>query len=239
MNVAMIFAGGTGQRMHMGTVPKQFLRLYGKPIIVYTLEIFEKNPDVDAIVVACLESWVDEMNRLVKEFDLKKVVSVVPGGSTGQESIFNGLTEVRRLYGEDEVIVLIHDGVRPLVDSETVSSTVRCAREKGNGVTVTQATETVVQKEENERVSKIMDRKTCFLARAPQTYHLKELYACHLKARAEGRNDFIDSASIMHYYGYDLYTVEGNAENIKITKAVDFYIFRAIMDARDNSQVFG
>jgi len=238
MNTALIFAGGTGQRMNTRSTPKQFLQLHNKPIIVYTIEQFNDHPDVDGIVIACLESHIDHMEDLKKQFRLNKIKRIVPGGSTGQGSIYNGLKAIEADYPSDTT-VMVHDGVRPLVDQETISACIECVKHYGNAVTVVPATETVVADCKGNMVGEIMNRSRCQLARAPQCFRLDQLLECHEKALAEGKSDFIDSASLMQYYGHDVYTVVGKMENIKITTPMDFYIFRALLDARENSQIFG
>jgi len=135
---------------------------------------------------------------------------------------------------------LIHDGVRPLINEDTVTRCISSVKENGNGITVSPAIETIFLKDEqNNRVGQIFDRSRCEMAKAPQCFKLQEIYEAHKNARAEGINDFIDSASLMQYYGHELFTVEGPAENIKITTPSDFYVFRAIMDARENLQILG
>ena len=239
MNVALIFAGGSGTRMTNASVPKQFLELYGKPIIIYTLEKFENHEDIQGIVVVCIREWIPKMRSYIRKFGITKVKAIVPGGATGQESIYHGLLQIRRLYPEDTT-VLVHDGVRPLVDPETITHAIRRVEEVGNAVTVVPAIETIfLDNAENGKVGKILDRKQCEMARAPQCFKLGELLECHEQARAEGRNDFIDSASMFRHYGHELYTVQGKSENIKITTPIDFYIFRAIVDAKENSRIFG
>ena len=237
MNVAVIFAGGTGQRMNSRTRPKQFLLLHGKPIIIYTLERFDQHPDVDAIVVVCLEAWIEDLNEYIRRFALTKVVSVVRGGGSGQESIRNGVYEASRLYPDDSVVI-VHDGVRPLVDERTITDCIRCTRRNGSAVTVIPAIETIVQSEDGI-ITNIIDRKQCQLARAPQCFLLGELRRAHERAEEEGLGDFIDSASIMAHYGHPLHEVEGSPANIKITTPSDYYIMRAIMDVQEDSQIFG
>jgi 2-C-methyl-D-erythritol 4-phosphate cytidylyltransferase len=238
MNCALIFAGGTGRRMTTSSVPKQFLQLYGKPIIIYTLEKFEANDLVDGIIVVCLKDWIPRMKGYIKKFGITKVKDVVPGGESGQESIQNGLKAAGEYFPED-TIMLIHDGVRPLVAQNTITSAIRCAEEKGNAITVVPATETIFLDSTEGKVGKILDRKQCQMARAPQCFHLADLMALHKRAEAEHRTDFVDSASMARHYDVELYTVEGRSENIKITTPIDFYIFRAIVDANENSQIFG
>ena len=238
MNVAVIFAGGTGQRMNTKTKPTQFLELHGKPILIYTLSLFQQASSIDSIIVVMLENWISYSNELIDQYRITKVKAVIPGGETGQESIFNGIAKAHELFPEDSV-VLIHDGVRPLVDIETIENCIKCTNEKGNAITVSPATETVALLADDGGVGKILPRCDCQMAKAPQCFVLGEIYENHLKAQAEGKNDFIDSASLMQYYGNTVHTVEGPSENIKITTPGDFYIFRAIVDARENSQIFG
>ena len=237
MNIALIFAGGTGQRMNTKTRPKQFLELHGKPIIVYTLEQFENHPQIDHIVVVCLESWIPFLEKLLVRFDITKVSSVVPGGASGQDSIRNGVMSAYEQFPADSVL-LVHDGVRPLVDAATISACIEKTLECGNAITTVPAIETIV-KESDSKVTDIVDRKECVMAKAPQCFRLGELKAAHDRARQDGLGDFIDSASLMRHYGHSLFTVQGSPENIKITTPSDFYIFRALTDARENSQIFG
>ena len=173
MNYALIFAGGTGQRMNTKTRPKQFLELYGKPIILYTIETFENHPAIDGIVVVCLKDWIPFLKKKIAHYDIAKVIDVVPGGVTGQESIRNGLAALEEAVGRDHA-VFVHDGVRPLVSDETIA---RCADSMvthGNAVSVTPAIETIVQ-EEGGTVTNIIDRAACRMAKAPQCFNIGEL----------------------------------------------------------------
>lgn len=238
MNYAVIFAGGTGTRMNTRTRPKQFLTLHGKEIIIYTLEHFESHPDIDGISVVCIAEWIDYMKRLLNKYQIKKVRWITPGGSTGQESIYNGLNAMRKDIAGDS-IVLIHDGVRPVIDEELITENIKVAKEKGCAVTVVPATETVMLVDENEQIVKSVDRHRCRVVRAPQSFVYQNLLKAHDEARAKGITDMIDSATMMSEHGYTLYPVVGKAENIKITTPSDFYTFRAIVEARENSQIFG
>lgn len=237
MNIAIIFAGGSGRRMTNSSRPKQFLELHGKPIIIYTLEQFENHPEIDAIIVVCIESWIDTLQQQILRYGLVKIASVVPGGTTGQESIRNGIHEAARLFSEDS-IVLIHDGVRPLIDAETISKNITTATQKSNCVTCVKAIETLIIKEGDD-VSDIPQRNNSFLARAPQTFMLKDVLDAHEMARKDGINDFIDTCTMMYHYGYQINTILGPIENIKITTPTDFFVFRAIVHARESEQIFG
>lgn len=238
VNIALIFAGGTGQRMNTRAKPKQFLELHGKPIIIYTLEHFEQQRDIDSIVVVCVSGWLEYLHKLLRKFGITKVAQVVEGGNTGQDSIYNGLKVIHENYPENS-IVLIHDGVRPLITQKLIADNIECVKKYGNAITVAPAIETITVKTESARVGEIFERSRCELAKAPQSFYLKDIYSAHQKAIAESYHSSIDSASLMRKYGYDLFTVESSSENIKITTPSDFYIFRALMDARENLQIFG
>lgn len=236
-NIAVIFAGGVGRRMQSGTKPKQFLELYGKPIIIYTLELFDNHPQIDGIVVVCIEQWIPYLKKMLDKFDITKVSAVVPGGESGQDSIYNGLKQTAQLYGQD-CIVLIHDGVRPLIYAKTITDNIETAREFGNCITCTKPTETFIIEQKNSELN-IPSRSDSLIARAPQTFHLADILEVHNKIRATGKNEFIDSCSMMNHYGYRIHTIIGPSENIKITTPTDFYIFRALVEVRENQQIFG
>lgn len=168
-NIAVIFAGGTGQRMNTKAKPKQFLELHGKPILVYTLDQFQKSDDVDWIILVILNDWLEHCKELQEEYHLTKILSIVPGGRTGQESIFNGLKEAEK-YSEEKSIVLIHDGVRPLIDDVTINKDIECVKKHSSAITVTQAIETVAMDSVEGKVGRIVDRSKCLMARAPQCF---------------------------------------------------------------------
>ena len=212
-NIAVIFAGGSGVRMNTRSKPKQFLELRGKPIIIYTLELFDNHPLIDGIVVVCLESWIPFLKKMLKKFEINKVVKIVSGGDSGQDSIYRGLCAVEdycKDKGEENAVVLIHDGVRPLIVDETITRNI-------------------------EKVH----RSSCLLARAPQSFYLKDILSIHRKNKENGNITFIDSCSMMSYFGYKMATIEGPMENIKITTPTDYFIFRAMVEVHENQQIFG
>lgn len=237
MNNVLIFAGGSGTRMNSRGRPKQFLQFYGKELIIHTLENFQNHPEVDGIVIVCIEDWISYLEKLLKKYQIDKVRTVVPGGSTGQESIYNGLCAIKE-FAPDDSIVLVHDGVRPFVNDELISNCIQSVKEHGSAITVTPAIETITTIQDG-KITSITDRSKCFLAKAPQCFILNDLFNAHNKARAEGNTNLIDSASLMKYYGYELYTVLGNFDNIKITTPADFYTFKALYEVREQQQIFG
>lgn len=236
-NVAIIFAGGTGNRMNTKSKPKQFLELHGKPILIYTLEVFDNHPEIDGIILVILESWIGYCEDLISKFGLKKVRAVIAGGDSALSSQRNGLLKAAELF-EPNSVVLIHDGVRPLIDEDTISNNIESVKANGSAITVSPAIETIAVKTETGEIGEIIERSKVEMARAPQSFFLADILEAHEKAKKDGIS-FIDSASLMRHYGHKLFTVEGLPENIKITTPNDFYTFRALVDARENSQIFG
>lgn len=236
-NIAVIFAGGSGKRMNTVSRPKQFLELRGKPIIIYTLELFDVHPEIGGIIVVCIEPWIPFLRKQLKKFEISKVVEIVPGGETGQDSIFNGLSAAKRHFPEDSC-VLIHDGVRPLITQQTITDNIQTVMKCGNCITCIPATETFVVKQGDGSLV-IPSRDASLIARAPQSFKLCDILAAHEQARTEGRHDFIDSCTMMSHYGHQMHTIIGPMENIKITTPTDFFIFRAMVEVHENQQIFG
>lgn len=237
MNHVVIFAGGIGSRMGNTGCPKQFLKLDDKEIIVHTIERFQHHPSIDGIYIACHVDWMDYMKELVEKYALTKVKSIVPGGQTGQLSIYNGLLEAEKYKETDDDIVLIHDGVRPNIDEALISENIKCVREKGSSISCSPAIETVLLVDEERNIKQIEDRSMCFYAKAPQSFLLKDIISCHRHALDEGRTNFIDSCTMMKYYGFELHLVPCSSDNIKITTPKDFYLLKALQHIENNDLV--
>ncbi len=241
MNIALIFAGGAGTRMNSKAKPKQFLEVNGKPIIIHTLEIFEQSNEIDLIVVACIENSIDFMHQLVKKYGLHKVQSIIPGGETGQLSIYNGLCEAKRISGNEfeKSICLIHDGVRPLINEQVIHDNIESVKKFGSAITCTVAKETIVLIDETGYVQTATDREVTRIAKAPQSFYLKDVYEIEKKAIESGKINIIDTCTLMQQYGKKIHIVEGPFENIKVTTPDDFYTLRALLQAKENSQIYG
>ena len=236
MNYAIVFAGGVGSRMKSPDLPKQFIEVNGKPIIVYTLEHFQNHKDIKGIIVVCLEQWIPHMLKLVAQFGLCKVIKVIKGGSTGQESIYNGLCSLQEVAMPDD-IVLLHDGVRPIIDAELISNNINSVKEFGNAISVSGATETVClidsDNKEDHHINKILNRNKCYIGRAPQSFHYSEIMECHKKAIEDNYTTAIDSASMLEHYGHKLFFVPCSHFNIKITTPTDLYLFQCYEDTKN------
>lgn len=237
-NIAVIFAGGAGHRMHTKSRPKQFLEYQGKPIIIYTLELFDNHPMIDGIVVACVEDWIPFLEKMLKKFEINKVRKIVSGGETGQESIYKGLVAAKEISQGGDDVVLIHDGVRPLITEQTITENIETVQKEGSCITCVPATETFIVTQEDGGWE-IPTRDNSLIARAPQSFYLKDILGAHEQARSEGRNDFIDSCTLMHHYGHKLGRVIGAMENIKITTPTDYFIFKVMVEVHENQQIFG
>lgn len=227
--------------MNTKTRPKQFLDLNGKPIIIYTIELFDNHPDVDAIVVVCLESWIPFLQKMLKKFEINKVVRIVSGGMSSQDSIYKGLCaaeEYAQEQNDDNAIVMVHDGVRPLITEDTITDNIVKVKECGSCITCVPAIETVIVNREDGMLD-IPKRSDCMMARAPQSFYLKDIIGAHRKSQTEGKTDFIDSCSMMSHYGYKLGMVQGPMENIKITTPTDYFVLRAMVEVHENQQIFG
>ncbi len=237
MNIAVIFAGGAGRRMHSKDKPKQFLLIHGKPIIVHTIEIFQYHDEIDGIIVACLEDWIPYMEEMQYRYRLDKIGKIVPGGRTGQMSIYNGVKAAAEVYGIGDNIVLIHDGVRPLIDGQVISDNISCVKKHGSAVTCAPAQETFVLVDDNDEICEVESRKHSKLAKAPESFWLGELLEAQEQAIKDGYTEMIDSCTLMRAYGKKMHVVECSYENIKITTPDDFHMFRALYDARENQQL--
>ena len=240
MNIAVIFAGGVGSRMHSKERPKQFLEMYNKPIIIHTLEYFEKHKDIDAIVVVCISDWIKYLEDLLYKFRIDKVKSIVPGGDTGQLSIYNGLKAAKEIAGEKNAIVLIHDGVRPLITEKLITENIKSVKKYGSAITTAKVKETIlVVNEEDSSIDYVPSRTNSRVAKAPQSFWLDDIFSVHESAYSKGEKNWIDSCTMMQNYGFKMHLIDGPCQNIKITTPEDFYTMRAILEARENMQIYG
>lgn len=238
MNVAIVFAGGTGQRMKNTACPKQFLPLYGKPIIIYTLEIFQNHPDIDQIIVPCVEGWESRLWDMAKRFGITKLTQVVPGGRTSQGSKLSALQALQGVCREDD-IVLMHDAVRPLITAKVIDDNLACVQEFGNAITVDPFTETGIVSEDGKTVETTIERQKLYIAKAPQCFYYRDALEAHRQAEAMPDTTTIDTCTIMTALGRELHFVPCGCTNIKITSPEDYYIFKAIYDLRENQAVLG
>ena len=234
-NIAIVFAGGTGSRMG-SELPKQFLEVNGNAIIIHTLNRFEENENIDEIYVACISDWIPYLENLVKRSSITKVKRIFSGGKTGQDSIFIGLSEV--LKDHDNAIVLIHDGVRPLITNEVINRCIEGVNMYGNAITATPSFETPIVSSDGILVESMPERKTVYTAQAPQCFYLQDLYNVHVEERKTNPNyeGIVDSCGLMFKYGVKCHLIEGNRGNIKVTTPEDFCTLIGNLNANDYAQ---
>lgn len=231
MNVAVIIAGGSGHRMHQD-IPKQFLNVYDKPVLLYTLEGFQEHPDIDAIEVVCIEGWENVLWAYAKQFGITKLRWVIPGGSTGQESIRNGVYNLKEHCTADDVII-IHDGIRPLVDGNVLTDVIEVCKEHGNGVTSLPYNEQIFVVDENDPTTthQYIPRETLRRVSTPQAYTFGKLVWAYEKAFAEGIGIYGSSYTntMMVELGETLHFAKGSDRNIKLTTRDDLMMFKAYL----------
>ena len=242
MNIAIIFAGGTGQRLKSGqdSTPKQFLKIHNKPIIIHTLELFQEHPQIDKIYIAIHPDYYDYMGELVKHYYITKTAGIVNGGETGQESIYNAL-KLAQSQNPDDSIVLIHDGVRPNITPEVITQNIECATKNGNAITSTSCFETILISENGVNPKHVPYRKHTYSAQAPQSFRLGEIIQAHEQTRKINPNytDIVDSCTLYKTLGKETFMIKGNRGNIKITTIEDLYILRALIRYREDLEALG
>lgn len=239
MNIAMIFAGGKGVRMGSG-IPKQFLKIHGKPILVHTLELFQEHDMIDKIYVSVLEEYIAKTQKLVKQYELDKVVSIIPGGATAQDSIYNVLKEAEKENPGDST-VLLSDGVRPFISYDTIKNNIEGVKKNGNAITSTACYETILLSQSGDNVDSVPYRKDTYAGQAPQSFRLKDIIAAHDEIRKINPTyeNMVDACTIMTTLGKEVHLVPGNRGNIKVTTPEDVYMFRALLSYKENEQTFG
>lgn len=242
MNIAIIFAGGVGQRLNNGenSTPKQFLKINDKPIIIRTLELFQTHKDIDKIYISIHPDYYEYMQDLVKYYYITKTSGIVNGGKTGQESIYNALKLAQKENPQDS-IVLIHDGVRPNITEEVITKNIECTKKNGNAITCTSCFETILISENGINPEHVPYRKDTYAAQAPQTFHLSEVIEAHEITRKTNPNytDIVDTCTLYKTLNKKTFMVKGNRGNIKITTIEDLYILRALIRYKEDLEAFG
>lgn len=232
MNVALLTAAGSATRMHQD-IPKQFLHVNNKPIIIYTMEAFQKHPSIDAILVVTLEPWIEVLKAYASQFNITKLKWLIAGGETGQDSIKNGLDKLAQEC-PDDTTVLIHDGNRPLVSSEVISDSLACYAKYGNAVAVIPCTEVVFESNDGKSSNISTEREKLFRTQTPHTYKLGEIIYAHKLAAEKGIKGTAASCMLMKNLGYMTYFSKGSEENLKITTLDDLKMFKAILVTRQD-----
>ena len=241
MNYGLILAGGVGQRMRRTGMPKQFLEVFGKPIIIYTLQKFEYCNDIDEVVIACHSSWKEYLEAMIQRYGIKKVKAVISGGKDRQDSVLNGLKYIRNSGAADDDVVVIHDGVRPLIQENILSENVRVAKKYGNAMTVRPVIESVVITGNDEAgFEDFKKRDDTYSLTAPQSFQLGVLMQAYKDIEGvEAHMPLLDSALVFTYLGNKVHIIKESNNNIKVTTPEDYYILKAMLELEENRYVFG
>lgn len=231
MNIALLTAAGIGSRMGQD-IPKQFMHVEDKPIIVHTLEAFQKHPSIDAIAVVTLPSWIEVLTAYAKQFNITKLNWVTAGGKTGQESIYNGLAVISKDLSDDD-IVMVHDGNRCMVSDEIISDSLATYREFGSAVAAIPCVEAVFRSSDKGHSSTIsVPREQLYRTQTPHTYSLKKLLWAHGEAKKQGITNTAASCTLMQELGETIYFSKGSEENLKITTVDDLVIYKALLHTK-------
>ena len=227
MTVAVVIAGGVGHRMGH-EIPKQFINVYDKPVLIYTLEGFQRHPQIDAIEVVCIDGWHDVLWAYAKQFGITKLKWVVSGGATGQESIRNGVYNLEGVCQDDD-IVIIHDGIRPMVDEYVLSDVIVKCAQYGNAVTSMPYNEQIFVIDDEISTVKYISRETLRRVSTPQAYQFKKLLWAYKEAFAKEIGIYGSSYTntMMVELGERLYFAAGSDKNIKLTTKDDLDTFKA------------
>ena len=230
MNIALLIAGGTGNRMGQD-IPKQFMHVDGAPIIIHTLRCFQKHPDIQQIAVVCLKGWETVLQSYANQYSITKLMHIFPGGNTGMESIHNGIYGLREAGCADEDLVLIHDAVRPLLSQDIISSNIATCKAYGYAITGIKCREAILESHDGFTTKTSIPRDTLIRTQTPQTFRLKNIINAHELAKQKGITDSVASCTLVAELNenIEMHIVPGSEKNIKITTVEDLEILKALM----------
>lgn len=227
-HIAVILAGGIGSRMGGGVMPKQFLSLNDKPVIVHTLENFQRNTNIDGIIVVCVQDWIPHLREILEEYKISKVQAVIAGGNTGHDSTRNGIFYLRDRLTDDDYVI-IHDAARPILPQAAIDNMLSVAHEKGNASLALPCYETVLYTDDGQSGCRQLDRNKIMRIQTPQAYRFGPMLKLYERAEVEGKHDFVYADLVLVHYGETVYFSKGFANNIKITRKEDIPLCKALM----------
>lgn len=227
MNIALILAGGHGNRTEQD-IPKQFMNVYEKPLIIYTLENFEKHPDIDGIAVVCLEGWHEVLKAYAKQYGITKLKWIVSGGRDGQESTQRGVEALREICAPDDV-VLVHDAIRPFLTPEVITDAITKCRQKGSGLSAVRCQETIVRSADGISGDEGISRQEIMRVQTPQAYKYEKVCWVYEEADRRGIKGEVYINTLMLRLGERVYFSKGTDKNVKITTIDDLEVFKALL----------
>lgn len=227
-NIAIILAGGIGSRMG-GIMPKQFLSLNDKPVIIHTLENFQRNKNIDGIIIVCIKDWIAHLKEILDEYKISKVLDIIEGGATGHDSTRNGIFSLRNTLSADDFII-IHDAARPILPQAAIDGMLNVAHNKGNASLAIPCYETVIYTDNGKDGNKQLDRSKLMRIQTPQAYKFGPIVELYERAESENKHDFVYADLVLVYYGQTVYFSKGFTNNIKITRQEDIPLCKALME---------
>lgn len=226
-NYVILLAGGVGKRMN-SDIPKQFIEVNGKPIIAYSIENFQRNNQIEKIVVVCVKQWQEHLKEIINKYSLSKVEWIIEGGDTGHDSIRNGVFFLRDKIETDDYII-VHDAVRPVLPQKAIDEVIRVAHEKGNACSSIACHPPIVYTDDFKSGIKDVDREHVMLTASPQVFKYSLALKCYEKAEQENKHNFTFTSSMLIHYGERVYFAKGTTNNIKITTKADLALFKALL----------
>ncbi len=228
-NIALLTAGGSGTRMHQN-IPKQFLTVNERPVIVYTLEAFQRHPEIDVIAVVCLEGWEQVLWAYANQFNISKLKHVIPGGKNGQDSIRNGVYELEKHYSPED-LVLIHDAIRPMVSADIISDCIRVTKEHGCAIPTIPCAEAMLETQDGIVSTGSYPRENLKRTQTPHGFPLGDICDLHRRALKAGITNSVASCTLKIELGEQVYFSAGSEKNIKLTTVEDIDMFKALLSA--------
>lgn len=229
MNIAVLIAGGSGNRMGQD-IPKQFMHVDGCPIIIHTMKCFQRHPDIDAVAVVCLKGWDTVLQAYANQFSITKLKWIFEGGSTGMESIHNGIYGLKESGCADDDLVLIHDSVRPLLSQDIISSNIAICKAYGYAITGIQCREAILESDDGFSTTTSIPRDRLIRTQTPQTFRLGNIIQIHEEAKEKGITNSVASCTLIaEVGGREMHIVPGSEKNIKVTTVEDLEILKALM----------
>lgn len=226
MNIALVLAAGSGTRMN-NEQPKQFILVNGKPLFLYSVETFQNNENIDAIVIATNKEYIEQVKELAKGYS--KVKSVIAGGETRQQSVYNGLKEIEKFIGNEKDLVLIHDSARPLVSERIINENVTLGKQFGAVDTVVQASDTIINSKDKETINEILNRSELYQTQTPQTFEFGIIKKAHERALKDNVPNVTDDCKLVMHFGVDVHFAKGDKLNFKVTTPEDLEMFKALV----------
>lgn len=229
MNIALVLASGIGSRLVGISVPKQFLVVNNKPLMVYSLEVLNSNDNIDAIVITTNEDRVDEVKEICERFSLNKVSLIIPGGKSRQESVYKGLLAIKQLAKTPDDVVLIHDSARPLINQRIVNDNIKAVYLYSAVETAIKVSDTIAVVDEEKELKQTLNRDELYQVQTPQTFKLSLILEAHEKALKDGVQNASDDAQLITRLNMGVQIVEGEKSNFKVTTMDDLKLFETML----------